>query len=322
MDISRRFFLKAGLATLLPATLSAGGTESPKNLDTGDSGTKEKKKDVESQHVGCLVDTTLCIGCRKCEEACNRHNELPRPDKPFTDKTVFLEERRPTEDAYTVVNRYTGPPSPVRRKIKNTTCKVQCMHCLTPSCVSACLVGAMRKFDDGSIVYNKEICLGCRYCMVACPFEIPAYEYEEPLVPRVRKCTFCADFDKKTGAAPSCAASCPMEALVFGKRKDLLDLARNRIKKRPDRYINHIYGENEAGGTSWLYIAGRPMKEIGLLDMPGKSPALVTETIQHTIFKFGILPIALYGALGAVMWRNRENKEIPKNEAPAGGEDK
>lgn len=299
MNINRRFFLKAGLASIAGSCLAAEPEKT----------TKESTKKKESLHVGCLVDTTLCIGCRKCEEACNRANKLPRPDNPFTDQTVFSEKRRPHRDAFTVVNRYPGSPSPDQKSIKNTHCKIQCMHCLTPACVSACVVGAMIKLEDGSIAYNKNICLGCRYCMVACPFEIPAYEYSEPLAPRVRKCQFCSDWHKKKGANPACAAACPTEALVFGKRKELLSLARHRLEDRPDRYVNHIYGEKEAGGTSWLYLSGRPAREIDLLKMPDRSPAILTESIQHGIFKYGIIPLAVYGFLGAWMWRNRKKSQ-------------
>lgn len=310
--MDRRLFLTTGFAALSGAVL-ATETKSSENREI---------KAIESAQVGCLVDTTLCIGCRKCEEACNRRNNLPRPENPFTDQTVFRDRRRPTEGVFTVVNEYPGMPSPDQKQIGATHCKVQCMHCLTPACVSACLVGAMTKLMDGSVVYNKSICLGCRYCMVACPFEIPAYEFSEPLKPKVRKCEFCADYVTKKGANPACAAACPTETLVFGKRQELLALARSRIKNRPDRYLDYIYGEYEAGGTSWLYLTGRPMKEIDLVPMPGKSPAVTTESIQHGIFKFGIIPMALYGFLAGVMWKNRkseEKQELQKKEKTEGG---
>jgi formate dehydrogenase iron-sulfur subunit len=142
--------------------------------------------------------------------------------------------------------------------------------------------------------------------MVACPFEVPAYEYSTALAPKVRKCEFCADYKNNKGANPACASACPTEALVFGKRSDLLTLARERIKKRPDRYLDYIYGEKEAGGTAWLYLGGRPTGEIELMQMPAQSPAQVTEKIQHGIFKYGIIPLAVYGLLAGLMWKNRK----------------
>jgi formate dehydrogenase iron-sulfur subunit len=178
------------------------------------------------------------------------------------------------------------------------------MHCLFPSCVSACIVGALTKSSDGAVVYNPTICIGCRYCQIACPFEIPAYEFNEPLKPRVRKCEFCEVPALGTGANPACAAACPTEALVFGRRPELLAMARDRLKRRPDRYVNHIYGETEVGGTSWLYMTGRPVEEVGLLKLPNTPPPERTEAIQHGIFRYGIVPIAFYAFLGVLMWRN------------------
>jgi len=292
MSFDRRDFFKV--------TLAAGGAGTVTLLAAEPEAAKEDP--AEPNHVGCLVDTTLCIGCRQCESTCNTRNKLPKTAINFTDRTVLRSERRPSESAFTVVNEYPGNPSPDQIDVKQTFVKVQCMHCLTPSCVSACIVGALTKASDGSIVYNSSICLGCRYCQVACPFEIPAYEFHEPLTPRVRKCEFCTDRQKGIGANPACAASCPTEALVFGKRVELIHLARDRMAKRPDRYLDNIYGEKEVGGTSWLYLTGRPPTELSLLKLPDIPPALRTEAIQHGIFKYGMFPLAFYGLLSGIMW--------------------
>jgi Fe-S-cluster-containing dehydrogenase component len=299
--------------TFLKLSLAAAGAAAP-------LGAKEKKANhpISPDYVGVLVDTTLCIGCRKCEEACNRRNNLPRTAEPFSDREALRTFRRPTESAFTVVNQFAGSPSPDQAVLPTTYAKVQCMHCLIPSCVSACIVGALTKAADGAVLYNPSICIGCRYCMVACPFEVLAYEYDTPLTPKVRKCQFCTDRAKGTGANPACAAACPTETLVFGKRADLLAIAHKRLEERPDRYVQHVYGENEVGGTGWLYLTGRPITEIGLLNLPDKAAALRTEAIQHGIFKYGILPVAFYGTLAGIMWYNRRREgKAAEEEGPA-----
>ena len=312
MKLDRRALLKLGLAA------SAGAVVSP--LLAEDQKTPPEKTEPSPDYVGVLADTTLCIGCRKCEEACNRRNHLPRTAESFSDRDVLRSFRRPTENAFTVVNQFPGSPSPDQAGLSQTYCKAQCMHCLLPSCVSACIVGALTKSSDGAVVYNPAICMGCRYCQVACPFEVPAYEFNVALKPRVRKCEFCTDRSKGTGANPACAAACPTEALVFAKRAELMAMARERLKKRPDRYVNHIYGEKEVGGTSWIYLTGRPVEQIGFLNLPETAPALQTEKIQHGIFKYGILPVAFYGALTGLMWLNHRTPKdgIPDGNNPAG----
>jgi hypothetical protein len=159
--------------------------------------------------------------------------------------------------------------------------------------------------------------------MVACPFEIPAYEFDRALMPRVRKCEFCTDPAAGKGADPACAAACPTEALVFGHRTDLLAMAHDRIRQRPDRYIDHVYGETEVGGTAWLYLTGRPPAELSLLDLPEKAPALRTEAIQHGIFKYGLLPTLFYGALAGIMWYSSraEATEADASDDPRGAGD-
>lgn len=308
MRVNRRTVLKLGLAA------AAGAPPGP--AAAGDAQASNDGRPPSPEYVGVLVDTTLCIGCRKCEEACNRRNRLPRTPESFSDRDVLRTFRRPTDTAFTVVNQFPGSPSPDQAGLPQTYCKVQCMHCLYPSCVSACIVGALTKAGDGAVVYNPTICIGCRYCQIACPFEIPAYEFLEPLKPRVRKCEFCADRVKGTGANPACAASCPTEALVFGRRADLIAMAKERLAKRPDRYANHVYGDSEVGGTSWLYLTGRPVQEVGLLKLPETPPPQRTEAIQHGIFKYGAIPVAFYGLLAGIMWHT--HRRHPAGAARAG----
>lgn len=260
---------------------------------------------------GVLHDITRCIGCRKCEAACNRVSKLPPPDRPFDDLKVLNQPRRTQTRAFTVVNRYfpitsihgqpahhTGGAFPDRLSEMNSPLyvKTQCNHCLEPACASACFVKALKKTTTGAVVYDASLCVGCRYCMIACPFNIPTYEYDQPLTPRIRKCDLCHD-RLIQGLPPGCVAECPKEALNFGSRATLIDLARRRIMDHPGRYIPHIYGENEMGGTSWLYLSGVAFSSVGMREDLGDLPASaftagVLETIPVIV---GLWPVLLTG---------------------------
>ena len=241
---------------------------------------------------GVLHDMTLCIGCRSCEAACNEVNDLPAPDKPFTDLSVLDTTRRTDDKSYTVVNKYKDAPAPKNGVFR----KMQCNHCKEPACASACFVGAFTKTPEGAVVYDASVCVGCRYCLIACPFEIPAYEYNKALEPRVMKCTMCYPRVKE-GLLPGCVQACPMEALSFGKREDLIAIAKERMRKYPDRYINHIYGENEVGGTNWLYISGEPFEEMGMRTDLGITPApeLTSGALSLVPIVIGMWPVLLGG---------------------------
>lgn len=263
---------------------------------------------------GCLVDLTLCIGCRKCELACQQVNKLPELSPPVDDPLAFEKIRRTSEKAYTVVNRYhTGKRDDLGMLVP-TYVKTQCMHCQDPACVSACIVGALTKHENGTVRYDVTKCIGCRYCMIACPFQIPKYEYQNPIFPEVRKCTFCFERISK-GKKPGCVDICPVEALSFGKRSYLLDLAKKRIKENPGRYIDHVYGEHEVGGTSWLYISGVPFEKLEFLKLPSEPIPHLTETIQHGIFSYLWAPLALFGTLGGIMFglSRRQERNLQKN---------
>lgn len=262
---------------------------------------------------GCLIDLTRCIGCRKCEEACNKVNNLPEPDESFEDPTVLNRPRRPDAKAYTVVNRYFPGRLDAANQLVPTYVKIQCMHCLEPACASACITGALSKKENGAVHYNVSKCIGCRYCMVACPFEIPAYEYHDPLTPRVMKCTFCYERIIEKGGLPGCAEICPTEAITFGRRETLLKVAKKRIKENPAQYIDRIYGEKEVGGTSWMYITGEPFEKLGFIGVPDTPTPHLTEKIQHTLFAYLWSPIVLYGILGGIMWTSRKNGPAPED---------
>ncbi|WP_027178264.1 sulfate respiration complex iron-sulfur protein HmcB [Maridesulfovibrio bastinii] len=239
---------------------------------------------------GVLFDETRCIGCRKCEAACNKVNDLPAPEKKFDDLSVLDTKRRTDSKTFTVVNKYEieGKGSVFRKN--------QCNHCLEPACASACFVKALTKSPSGAVVYDASVCVGCRYCMVACPFEIPTYEYDEPLTPRVRKCTMCAP-RLAEGKLPGCVEACPKEALTFGTRDELIKIARQRIERYPDRYLDHIYGEHEMGGTSWMYISGDPFSKTGLREDLGtkSAPELTAGPLAAVPMVAGLWPVLLGG---------------------------
>jgi formate dehydrogenase iron-sulfur subunit len=286
---SRRDFLKL-------SGIAAGGTVAA--LSGVEAALASTGPHLDDDRVGVLCDYTLCVGCRRCEYACAEANGLPHGTLESYDDTAPLEAmRRPDAVNLTVVNRY--PASTGAEKLFHT--KVNCLHCEHPACVSACIVKALEKSPQGPVTYNAWRCVGCRYCMVACPFQIPAYEYENATTPRVMKCTLCSERTLAGGELPACVKICPQEAMTYGKRSDLLALAHERIANNPDRYVDHVYGEFEAGGTSWLYLADRDFTELDLPEVPDQSPAEITEAIQHGIFKGFSGPIMLFGLISVIM---------------------
>jgi Fe-S-cluster-containing dehydrogenase component len=286
---------------LLQTLAAAGGVAlvgAPSEVFAG------KKLSGWPNRMGMLTDLTECVGCRSCEKACNLANRLPDPEIPFDEKSVFEKKRRPTASAYTVVNRYENPQSSDRPFYR----KVQCNHCNEPGCAAACPVKAYTKTPEGAVLYNKDVCFGCRYCMVACPFYVPAYDYESALDPRIVKCTLCHE-RVKNGGMPACAEACPAGTITFGKREALIDLARTRIRRNPDRYIDHIYGEYEVGGTSWMYISGIPFDR---MDFP--ADLVEKPLVEQTKGFLSAVPLVLtiWPALLGMCYaatRNKEGKE-------------
>jgi Fe-S-cluster-containing dehydrogenase component len=281
MNIGRRGFFKvaaigAGAAGAIKARASSGPPEGA------------------ADSPGVLVDTTLCVGCRACEAACAEANHNPAPAEG---DDVLATRRETTQNAFTVVNKVEG--------VEKRFAKRQCMHCISPACASACPVRAMDKKPEGPVTYDPTNCLGCRYCMIACPFDIPKYEYDSN-TPRVRKCQFCAE-RQAAGLKPACTEVCPSGALTFGRRGELLELAKTRIYTNPDKYVHHVYGEHEAGGTSWLYIADVPLEKLALRSgTPEKDvPSLVAGALGAPPFVMTLWPPLLMGIY--MFSKRREN---------------
>lgn len=270
MTISRRDFLKvAGLAV---GCALAG----PQSAEASPSG-----KDAKD-HVAMLYDATICVGCNACTMACRQWNGTA----PETDaRQVYDAPTELSADTYTLIQLYQGENG-------ESFVKRQCMHCVDPACVSGCPVQALQKTADGPVVYDPERCIGCRYCQYVCPFHVPRFEWDVARFPVVAKCHFCYESRIKTGiGGPACADRCPTGALIWGKRGDLLAEAHKRIEAEPGRFVNHVYGEDDAGGTSVLYLSGIPFENLGLEDLGTRSIPEISEGTAELV-----LPGILIGA--------------------------
>lgn len=245
-DLSRRDFLRtAGIGI----AASAAGLVLPAS-----AGVARAMEPSAGKTVGILVDLTRCVGCESCALACKKVNALPDPSEAPTELSssayCFVDERKVAAADGKSVTQFV---------------KRQCMHCLHPACASACTVGALTKSANGPVVYDKTRCFGCRYCQYACPFGVPTYEWKNP-IGLIHKCELCAA-RLKDGQEPACSCSCPTGALRFGDRDNLVAQARAQITSNPGRYVEHIYGETEVGGTSMLYISKMPFAKLGFPEL-------------------------------------------------------
>ena len=298
--------MKLGRRTLLRGVALAGAAATARRADA------RERKSSGPDAVGMLYDGTRCIGCRACVTKCKEANDLP-----------FDRGAGGTYDA----------PSDLSGTTKNIIklaavgggyafVKAQCMHCVDPACASVCMIGALRKnASTGIVEYDKDGCVGCRYCQVACPFNVPKFTWDK-VAPQIVKCELCrhrAD-PKRAGALavanPACCEVCPREAVVYGKRTELLAEARRRLAESPGRYEPKVYGELDAGGTQVLYLAakGVSFEKLGLPDVgPDPAPEL-SETIQHGIYYGMMAPIVLFGAALVAVGKS-EKKSEPGEEA-------
>ncbi len=261
---------------------------------------------------GILVDTTRCVGCRTCEEACADANGLPPPD--WSDDFSYETERTTSVNQFTAVNRYVTSKGEV-------FVKRQCMHCLLPACAAGCLTRAMHKTEEGPVAWTASKCMGCRYCMLSCPFDVPKFEYHSA-VPRIRKCQMC--FERVAdGKLPACVENCPNEALTFGSHDELLRIAHERIAQNPDDYVPKIYGEREAGGTGVLYLSKVPFEELGFRTDLGEEalPELTRNfltAVPLVLIAWPAMMLALRTA-GAREEDDAPAPDVPGAAVPAGG---
>ena len=246
--------------------------------------------------AGLLFDSTRCIDCGACSAACKEQNALPLPVEPKT-----------TAYTWTTVEQLGGVN--VRRL---------CMHCLDPTCVSVCPVGALSRTAEGAVVYDAKLCIGCRYCIMACPFGVPKYQWDSP-VPVVGKCILCSD-RVGAGQPTACAAACPTGATLFGERDALLAEAHARIGAEPGQYAPEVYGEKEAGGTSVLMLSSVPFDALGMSVPPQQPLPMLTWRVLSGIPDFVAVAASL---LFGIHWITHRREEVAAAEGappPAGGE--
>ena len=252
---------------------------------------------MSMKNMAILTDVTKCIGCEKCVDACQEANHLPR-EQPWrwVENIDDLSSARWT----TVESKFTEKGERFVRK--------QCLHCIDPSCVSVCIVGALKKTPEGPVIYDEDTCIGCRYCMIACPWEIPRYSWEDR-VPYVQKCHMCYQRVTTENKIPACVEACPTKATIFGEREDLLAEARRRLAAEPDKYVQHIWGAKEVGGTSVLYISDADIKLTGL-----EAPVVDEHSIPHRTTKIlHQMPTAFTGMavlMAGVYWIIKRRQKL------------
>ncbi|BCS52225.1 4Fe-4S dicluster domain-containing protein [Geobacter sp. SVR] len=253
-----------------------------------------------------LIDTTKCTGCRGCQVACKQWNQLKAEKTHFFSGEGYQNPPQMSEYTFTRVKF-----KDYQKNGQNEFAfyKEMCMHCNEPACASVCPVGAFKKTAEGPVVYDSARCIGCRFCMMACPFGVPKYEWSKAF-PLVRKCTGCYSRIKE-GLEPACATACPT-AITYGTRADMLKEAEKRIKNRPERYFKTIYGKEEAGGTSILYLTHQPLDELGF--KPVTKRPLPSYTWQALRLVPGIF-LTVGGTLSLVSWFQHRKERIRMEES-------
>ena len=288
MGVDRRNFLKA-----LGLTGVALGTGKP-------LGATAEPVEEGNEFSGILFDSTWCAGCQGCEIACAESHGFEPP--ALEDVPEVGLKRMANEKRRTVVNAHDTSAG-------EFYVKTQCMQCAQPACVSACLTKAMHKQKEGAVIWREEKCMGCRYCMISCPFDAPKFEYHSTN-PKIQKCDMCYDRVNE-GLLPACVENCPAEAVKFGSRRELIAEACKRITDYPGMYHKAIYGEHEAGGTGWIYLSAVPFEELGFNTRIQKKsyPELTKGFLYSVPSVFVLAPAVLLGIHSATKNNLKPAKE-------------
>jgi formate dehydrogenase iron-sulfur subunit len=244
-----------------------------------------------------LVDVTRCTGCEACVQACVNANHLD-PERADRDGALVA-------DGLSANRLCTVVPLQRGRWARKS-----CMHCLEPACVAACLVGGLSKTPEGAVAYDPDKCIGCRYCMLACPLHVPRYQWDRA-VPYMKKCTLCLD-RLRAHQVPACVEACPHEALTFGPRDEVIQEAHARLAAAPGRYLPHVWGEREWGGTSVLYLSDVDLAPVGLDRRLTTAVPAITDPVIHTTPKLA-LGVAI--TMTGLSWIVRRRQEVMSEEA-------
>ncbi len=319
--MKRRDFLKAaaGGATAL---CSASVAQARPNLEPAKNA------------VGMLFDSTLCVGCKACVAKCKEVNNMPPVIEG--DNRAWDSARDLSGDTLNVIKVYKNGTAEVKDAQVNGFCfeKRSCMHCVDPGCVSVCPVTAMRRDSlTGIVTHHPDVCIGCRNCMVGCPYNVPQFEYNDAFG-QIQKCQMCNQvgverIDK--GQMTGCAEVCPTGATLFGSRKALLAEAKRRMLLKPGEFYNyprgdiskpysyhekavptyqqHVWGEKEAGGTNVMHISAVAFDKLGMPPLGERSAASIAEGVQHTLYNYMALPAIALAGLTYVVRRNTDDDD-------------
>jgi formate dehydrogenase iron-sulfur subunit len=283
-----------------------------------------------------LVDITKCIGCRACQVACKQWNDREGEETELDFNLGFQNPATLSAKTLTLITFHELPDEKAPGGLHYLFTMRRCLHCLEPACASACPTTALDRRSDGPVIYDANKCIGCRYCIWACPWGVPTAEWDS-LAPKIQKCTHCADRSDqpapvaRNGQAlsleesklyrenivtPACVKACPADCLRFGTREEILQEAHNRISAQPDKYVDHIYGEKEAGGTSVLYLSSVPFEKIGFPDVGTKAYPAFSKMALHAVPPAVLAVGALLGGAYAFLKRRTSATAKGRVETP------
>jgi formate dehydrogenase iron-sulfur subunit len=239
----------------------------------------------EIEEVAKLIDISKCIGCKACQAACYEWNDLR--DEIGVNVGVYDNPPDLTENSWTLM-RFTEVEED--GNLEWLIRKDGCMHCADPGCLKACPApGAIVQYSNGIVDFISENCIGCGYCVKGCPFNIPRISKKDQ---KAYKCTLCSD-RVSVGLEPACAKACPTQAISFGTKRDMAELAQTRIVDLNERGYDTagLYDPPGVGGTHVMYVlqhADRPELYANLPKDPKISPLV-------EVWKGAAKPLALIG---------------------------